>query len=96
MRGNIVLAAAIFGLSVIIGCGLLVLGGRWVAMDAVDRLNVAFDHHGQSIVQAGTTISAAKVTLLGPVPIVDHEPLRIQGTHGKDSSIPVDARWFGK
>jgi hypothetical protein len=121
MRGNIVLAAAVFGLGVVLGAGVMVLGVRWALVDAADRLNVAIDRHAQmtqsagdragqpiqaalgqlsdrvsqhsdAIKQAGQTIGHATVKLDGPVPIVDHLPIRIQGTRGDDRSLPVDVQ----
>lgn len=44
---------------------------------------------------AGRDISTPEVTMKGSVPIVDHEPLRIQGT-APDGSLPVDAELGGQ
>jgi hypothetical protein len=125
MRGNIVLAAAVFGLAVVLGCGVLVLGFRWAFAGAAETLAASIDRHGEltrsageragqpieaaltelagrvdkhslAVAEAGRTIATPRVTLLGPVPIVDHEPIRIQGTRGDDRSLPVDVQLQGK
>jgi hypothetical protein len=63
MRGNIVVAAAVFALGVVLGAGVLVLGFRWALTGAADRLNVAIERHGQQTQrgaeQAGQPIQAA-------------------------------------
>ena len=121
MRGNIVAAAAIFGLALILGCGILVIGARWALGGAADRLCDAVERHGQmtsaageragkpieqglerlaervdrhssAITEAGRTIASPRVTMLGPVPITDQEPLRIQGIRGGDGAVPVDVQ----
>lgn len=125
MRGNIVLAAGVLGLALVIGCGVLVLGIRWSLNGAADRLAVSIERHGEmtraagdragqpihdaltdlaghvdkhaaAMSEAGRNIGTARVTLLGPVPIVDQAPLRIQGTRGDDKSLPVDVQLQGK
>jgi hypothetical protein len=63
MRGNIVVAAAVFALGIVVGAGVLVLGFRWALTDAADRLNVSIERHGQQTQrgaeQAGRPIQAA-------------------------------------
>lgn len=53
MRGNIVAAAAVLGVALVLGCGVLVLGTRWVALAAVDRgmarLETAVREHGRAL-----------------------------------------------
>lgn len=44
---------------------------------------------------AGREISTPHVTMKGPVPIIDQEPLRVQGT-APDGSLPVDAELGGQ
>src|SRR5690348_5559082 len=107
LRGNIVLAAAVFGVALVIGCGVLVVGMRWALGGAAAQLEAAIerhvtltqsagdragkpieaalshladrvDRHGGSIVEAGRTIASPRVTMLGPVPITDQEPIRVQ------------------
>jgi hypothetical protein len=169
MRGkNIIWAAAVLAVGLVAGCGVLVLGFRWVVADAtgrlvtaverhgvltrqaganaglpieqaVNRLTAQVDVHGKSITDAGRTIaegataagqqiaegattagrtigggavvagrniregattagreiSKPHVTMEGPVPIVDQQPLRIEGT-APDGSLPVDAELGGQ
>jgi hypothetical protein len=121
MRGNIVVAAAVFGIAFVIGCGVLVLGARWALAGPFDRLTAAVERHGDltsaageragkpieaglsqlaervdrhaaSITEAGRTIASPRVTMLGPVSIIDQEPIRIQGVQGKDGSLPIDVK----
>jgi hypothetical protein len=125
MRGNIVMAAAVLALGVVLGAGVLVFGFRWALAGAADRLNVSVERHGEmtqrgaeragqpiqaaldqlatrvaehsrAITDAGRTIGHATVKLDGPVPIVDHLPIRVQGTRGDDHSLPVDVQIQGK
>ena len=168
MRGNIVLAAAIFGLALVAGCVVLVVGVGMVARDAtgrivtaverhgdmtshagekaglpiekaLDRLSAKVDEHGEAVtiagrsveqgavvagkdiragatvagkeiregatvagqdikegaVVAGRDISTPNVSMTGPVPIIDQEPLRVQGT-APDRSLPVDVDLGGQ
>lgn len=125
MRGNIVLAAAVFGLGVILGCAVLVLGARWALAGAADRLAAAVERHGDqtrsageragqpieagmdrlgervakhaaAVEESGRAIAAARVTLLGPVSVIDQEPIRVRGIRGADGSLPVDVELQGK
>jgi hypothetical protein len=50
------------------------------------------DRHAAAITDAGRTIASPRVTMLGPVSITDQEPIRVQGVHGKDGSLPVDVK----
>jgi hypothetical protein len=125
MRGNIVLAAAVFALGVVVGCLVLVFGVRWALNDAADRLAESVQRHGDltrsageragepiqtalnglgervaqhaaALEKSGQMISVPRVTLLGPVPIIDQEPLRVRGIRGQDGSLPVDVQLQGK
>ena len=53
MRGNIVLAAAVFALGVVLGAGVLVVGFRWALAAAADRRTVSIDRHAE-LMQRGT------------------------------------------
>lgn len=53
MRGNIVLAAAVFAIGLVVASGVLVLGGRWVADRETARLAAAITTHAQSTERAG-------------------------------------------
>ena len=53
MKGNIVVAAAVLGLGLIVAGGVLVLGAKWVADDAVRRIESAAQTHAQSVERAG-------------------------------------------
>lgn len=53
MKGNVVVAAAVFGLGLIIAGGVLVLGAKWVTDDAVARVEAAARVHAQSVERAG-------------------------------------------
>jgi hypothetical protein len=102
MRGNIVLASTIAGLSAVLACVVLVVGLRWALVGGADRLNEAIDRHADRIAvharaveHAGQTISQPSVKMLGPVPITDDAPLRIRGMR-TDDSVPVDVKLEGK
>ena len=53
MKGNIVVAAAVFAVGLIVAGGVLVLGAKWVADDAVGRVEAAARLHAQSVERAG-------------------------------------------
>ena len=53
MRGNIVAAAAVFGIAFMFGCGLLVLGVRWAIAGPFDQLSAAVERHGDLTRSAG-------------------------------------------
>src|SRR5687768_4654337 len=61
---------------------------------ALERLSGQVAAHGEAIERAGTSIATPKVTMLGPVPIVDQEPLRVRGTR-EDGSLPVGVKLEG-
>src|SRR5690349_5861420 len=71
MRGNIVLAATIAGLSAVLACAILVVGLRWALVGAADRLSVAVEHHADQTRaagdHAGEPIGAALDRLAGRV-----------------------------
>ena len=62
--------------------------GKPIAL-GLERLAERVDRHATAITDAGRTIASPRVTMLGPVPITDQEPLRVQGIQGKDGSLPV-------
>jgi hypothetical protein len=53
MRGNIVVAAAVFGGSLIVASLILVFGVRWAADGAMVRFESAVAGHGRSVEQGG-------------------------------------------
>ena len=46
MRGNIVAAASVLGLALVISSAVCILGARWVLNGAVGRLDQAVQEHG--------------------------------------------------
>ena len=58
MKGNIVAAAAVFAIGLILAGGVLVLGAKWVADDAVGRIEAAARVHAESVERAGTAAGA--------------------------------------
>ena len=118
MRGNIVVAAAVFGVAVVLASVILVLGVRAAAEDASGRIATAVEKHGgltlrageqagrpidagfarlsgtmeehaAAVTAAGRTISTPRVKMEGAVPIVDQQPLRVEGTADDGASPPV-------
>lgn len=96
LRGNIVLAAAIAGVSLVASCAILVIGFRWALIGGADRLDEAIDRHAdriaahaKSIERAGQSIAQPTVKMLGPVPITDDAPLRIRGMRTNDA-VPIE------
>ena len=53
MKGNVVVAAAVFAVGLIVAGGVLVLGAKWVTDDAVGRVEAAARLHAQSVERAG-------------------------------------------
>ena len=53
MRGNIVIAAAVFGSALLLSSLLLLLGIGHVADRSVNRIEAAFRGHGEAIERAG-------------------------------------------
>ena len=64
---------------------------RWAIAGPFDRLTAAVDRHAEAVKQAGGTIASPRVTILGPVPVTDQEPIRIQGI-GSDASLNVNVQ----
>ena len=62
---------------------------------AIDRLTAQVETHAQAVERAGKTIAVPKVTMLGAVPIIDQEPLRVRGARD-DGSLPVGVKLEGK
>jgi hypothetical protein len=50
--------------------------------ESLQQLNAALTRHGDAIVASGRIISQPTVVMKSPVPIVDEQPLRVQGTVG--------------
>jgi hypothetical protein len=61
---------------------------------ALDRLGGRVATHAGAIEHAGKTIATPRVTMLGPVPIIDKQPLRIRGSR-EDGSLPVGVKLEG-
>lgn len=53
MRGNVVVAAAVFAAGLVISSLVLVFGIRWTLNGAAGRLETAISAHGRSVEQAG-------------------------------------------
>lgn len=49
---------------------------------AILQMNQAHASHAKAVVEAGRIMSQPSVTVKSPVPIIDAQPLRIQGTVG--------------
>jgi hypothetical protein len=96
MRGNIVVAAAIAGGAFIIASVIFVIGINRGLNQAAARMSQSIDKHTAEVAQlrevhaqhaaavraAGAMVGSPTVTMKSPVPIVDQQPLRIQGTVG--------------
>ena len=89
MKGNIVLAAAVFAAGVIIASTILVFGIQSALNDAMLHLEASVQTHAKSVERAGETISRLQLTIKGPVDIA--QPIRIEGP-GQDGSLPVNAQ----
>jgi len=89
MKGNIVLAAAVFAAGVIIASIILVFGIQSALNDAMLHLDASVQTHAKSVERAGETISRLQLTIKSPVDIA--QPLRIEGTR-KDGSVLVNAQ----
>lgn len=89
MKGNIVLAAAVFTAGVIIASIILVFGIQSALNDAMLYLDASVQTHAKSVERAGETISRLQLTIKSPVDIA--QPLRIEGTR-KDGSVLVNAQ----
>lgn len=89
MKGNIVLAAAVFAAGIIIASIILVFGIQSALNDAMLHLDASVRTHAKSVERAGENISRLQLTIKGPVDIA--QPIRIEGTR-KDGSVLVNAR----
>ena len=89
MKGNIVLAAAVFAAGVIIASIILIFGIQSALNDAMLHLDASVQTHAKSVERAGETISRLQLTIKSPVDIA--QPLRVEGTR-KDGSVLVNAR----
>jgi hypothetical protein len=58
MKGNVVVAAAVFGGSLIVGCLILVLGLLWAADGAMVRFETALAGHGKAVDQGARATGA--------------------------------------
>jgi hypothetical protein len=58
MRGNVVVAAAVFAAGVVIAALVIVLGLRSVVNGATDRLDAAVKAHGRSVERGGEQAGA--------------------------------------
>ena len=83
------------GASVTIAGRSVAEGAAVAGKDIREGTVVAGREVKEGTVLAGRDISTPDVTMKGPVPIVDHEPLRVQGT-APDGSLPVDAELGGQ
>lgn len=58
MRGNVIVAAVVFGAAMIVSCLVLVFGLRWVANGATSRFEAAVAAHGRAVEHAGANAGA--------------------------------------
>jgi hypothetical protein len=81
MRGNVVLAAAVFAIGVVVASVVLVLGGRMVADRAMTRFETAVEDHAKSVERAGVPINAGLRDVAGafdrPAAAIDRAGERI-------------------
>ena len=59
---------------------------------AVAQMNEAHARHAKAVIEAGKIMSQPNVTMRSPVPIVDEQPLRIQGTVGVELGENKEAK----
>jgi hypothetical protein len=59
---------------------------------AIEQMNATHAKHGEAIVAAGKIMSQPSVTWKSPLPIVDEQPLRIQGTVGVELGENKEAK----
>lgn len=94
MRGNIVLAGAIVGVSIVIASLILWLGLTHSINAAADRLNEGIHSDSQTVTgainYAGGLATHPSVTVASPLAIRD--PVHIAGTESPDFALPVNAR----
>jgi len=107
MKGNIVLAAAVFAAGIILASIILVLGIKSALNDAMLHLDASVRTHAKSVEQAGTaaggSIRAAaesveqasktisRLQITIKGPLDIAQPIRIEGPR-QDGSLPVNAR----
>lgn len=102
MKGNIVLAAAIFASGIIIASIILVFGIQSALNNAVEKtgamasvrireavvsLIASVGKHAAAVEHAGKNISHIQLTVKNPVDIA--QPIRIEGSR-QDGSLPVN------
>ncbi len=102
MKGNIVLAAAIFASGIIIASIILVFGIQSALNNAVEKagaiasirireavvsLSASVGKHAAAVEHAGKTISHLQLTVKNPVDLA--QPIRIEGSR-QDGSLPVN------
>jgi hypothetical protein len=59
---------------------------------SLSQLNGALAHHADAVAAAGQTMAHPIVTMKSPVPIVDEQPLRVQGTVGVEVGENKEAK----
>ena len=59
---------------------------------AIGQMNDAHVRHAKAVVEAGKVMAQPSVTWKSPLPIVDDQPLRIQGTVGVELGENEDAK----
>ena len=107
MKGNIVLAAAVFAAGIILASIILVLGIQSALNDAMLHLDASVRTHAKSVEQAGAAVgvpirvAAESVEQIGKTisrlqitikgPLDIAQPIRIKGPR-QDGSLPVNAR----
>ena len=107
MKGNIVLAAAVFAAGIIVASTILVLGIQSALNDAMLHLDASVRTHAKSVEQAGAAAgvpiraAAESVEQAGKTisrlqitikgPLNIAQPIRIEGPR-QDGSLPVNAR----
>lgn len=107
MKGNIVLAAAVFAAGIILASIILVLGIQSALNDAMLHLDASVRTHAKSVEQAGAAVgvpiraAAESVEQVGKTisrlqitikgPLDIAQPIRIKGPR-QDGSLPVNAR----
>ncbi len=107
MKGNIVLAAAVFAAGIIVASVILVLGIQSAMNEAMLRLDTSVRTHAKSVEQAGAAAggpiraAAESVEQAGKTisrlqitikgPLDIAQPIRIEGPR-QDGSLPVNAR----
>ncbi len=101
MKGNIVLAAAVFASGIVIASIILVFGIQSALNNAIEKagamadvrireaivsLTASVGKHAAAVEHAGKTISHLQLTVKNPVAVA--QPIRIEGSR-QDGSLPV-------